>query len=101
MLISFPMNEVIRTDLHIYSDASEEVIAAVKYLKVSRTENEYEFDFVFGKSKLSLRHGHILPRLELCSVVLSSEIAIAVTRQLNNQVDATYFYFDSKVVLGY
>lgn len=47
MLISFPMNEVIRTDLHIYSDASEEVIAAVKYLKVSRTENEYEFDFLY------------------------------------------------------
>lgn len=96
MLTSFPMYGVIRTDLHIYSGASEQIVVAVAYLKVSRTENEFEC-----KSKLSLRHGHILPRLEFCSIVLASEIAIAVTRQLNSQIDATYFYFYSKVILGY
>lgn len=82
MLISFPMNEVIRTDLQIYSDASEQVVAAVAYLKVSRTENEYEFGFVFDKSKLSHRDGHTLPRLELCSVVLASESAMLHTSTL-------------------
>lgn len=101
MFTSIPFNEAIRTKLHVYSDTSEQAVAAVAYLKVFRTDDEYEFGFVFGKSKLSPRHGHTVPRLELCSAVLASKIATAVTRQLDSPVDATYFYSGSQVVLRY
>lgn len=62
MFTYIPFNEAIRTELHVYSDASEQAVAAAQYLKVFRTDDEYEFGFVFGKSKLSPRHGHTVPR---------------------------------------
>ncbi|XP_061191692.1 uncharacterized protein LOC133199903 [Saccostrea echinata] len=96
MFTSIPTSEATRTELHVYSDASEQAVAAVAYLKVFRTDDKHELGFVFGKSKLSPKHGHTIPRLELCSAVLSSEIATAVTRQQDVPVDATYFYSEAR-----
>ena len=76
-------------------------VAAVAYHKMFYTDNECELGFVLGKSKLSPKHGHTVPRLELCSAVLVTEIASAVKNHMDIPFHDTYFYSDSKVVLGY
>ena len=101
MYTSIPTDEMTKAELHVFSDASEKAVAAVAYIKMFRADEKCEFGFVFGKSKLSPKHGHTIPRLELCSAVLASEIATAVKSHLDIPIDATYFYSDSKVVLGY
>lgn len=64
-----------RKEIHIFSDASTEAIAAVAYLKVIDYCNETHVGFLFGKPKLAPRPEHTIPRLELCGTVLAVEIA--------------------------
>lgn len=74
MYTSIPTDEATGTELHVISDASEKPVAAVAYLKMFYADNECELGFVLGKSKLLPKHGHTVPRLELCSAVLATEI---------------------------
>ncbi|XP_078311581.1 uncharacterized protein LOC144618784 [Crassostrea virginica] len=60
--------------LHIFCDASEKAIAAVAYLHVVHEENRHHIGFVIGKTKVAPPHGHTIPRLELCSALLATEI---------------------------
>lgn len=87
--------------LHIFSDASEKAIAAVAYLRTVDANGKVNVGFVFGKTKIAPKHGHTIPRLELCAAVLAVEIAEFVSDQLNISSENMKFYTDSKVVLGY
>lgn len=90
-----------RKEIHIFSDASTEAIAAVAYLKVIDSCNETHVGFLFGKAKLAPRPEHTIPRLELCGTVLAVEIADFIQRELDIHMDDVQYYTDSKVVLGY
>ena len=54
-----------------------------------------------GKSKVLPKHGHTIPRLELCSAVMAAGLAEVVSEHLNVQVETMKFHSDSRVVLGY
>ncbi|XP_069830268.1 uncharacterized protein [Dendropsophus ebraccatus] len=90
-----------RKELHIFSDASTEAIAAVAYLKVKDSSNRTHIGFLFGKAKLAPKPEHTIPRLELCGTILAVEIADFILRELDILIDDIKFYTDSKVVLGY
>lgn len=68
------MQQVTKKELHIFAGASEEAIAVVTYLKVFDQKNVGQVGFVLGKAKVAPRHGHTIPRLELCAAVLTTEI---------------------------
>ncbi|XP_062581093.1 uncharacterized protein LOC134242906 [Saccostrea cucullata] len=87
-------------EVHIFSDASKEAVAAVAYLKVFHKEHA-ELGFLLGKAKVAPTHGHTIPRLELCASVLAVEMAEIIREQLQVSKDAFTFYTDSQVVLGY
>ncbi|XP_060083636.1 uncharacterized protein LOC132562879 [Ylistrum balloti] len=89
------------SELHVYSDASERAISAVAYLKSLDEDGQPRFSFVLGKSKIAPRHGHTIPRLELCAAVLAVEIAEVITQELSFPRERIFFHTDSKVVLGY
>ncbi|XP_033729157.1 uncharacterized protein LOC117318260 [Pecten maximus] len=89
------------TELHIYSDASEKAISAVAYLRSDNAIHQPRYDFVMGKSKVAPRHGHTIPRLELCAAVMAVEIAETLTEELPLPRECVSFHTDSKVVLGY
>lgn len=82
--------------IHVFCDDSEVAISAVAYV-----ENQGQYGFILGKSKLAPLHGHSIPRLELCGAVLAVEIAQSVSEQLEIPIEHFKFYCDSKVVLGY
>ncbi|VDI05042.1 Hypothetical predicted protein [Mytilus galloprovincialis] len=88
-------------ELHIFSDASEQAIASVAYLRTKDMDNNYHVGFVLGKAKVAPTHGHTIPRLELCAAVLAVQVSEIILDELDIQVNQTRFYTDSQVVLGY
>lgn len=90
-----------RRQLCIFLDASTKAFGAVAYLRVINESGNSHTGFVMGKAKLSPRPKHTVPRLELCAAVLALELADLISSELDMQIDATTFYMDSKVVLGY
>ncbi|XP_057696133.1 uncharacterized protein LOC130918451 [Corythoichthys intestinalis] len=94
-------SSAVRRELCVFSDASTKAIAAVAYLKVIDAAGDSHVGFVMGKAKLTPLPEQTILRLELCAAVLAVELADLISEELDLQLDATTFYTDSKVVLGY
>ena len=88
-------------EIHVFSDASEKIIASSAYLKLVDKSGISHTGFVFGKAKVVPNHAHTIPRLELCASVLAVEVADLVTRHLDLPLDCVHYYTDSRIVLGY
>ena len=101
MFVTTSLSLSVRNELHVFSDASEDAIAAVAYIRTVSPENDVDVGFVMGKAKVAPKHGHTIPRLELCAAVLATEIYEFIVDNLDTNIDSTEFYTDSKVVLGY
>jgi hypothetical protein len=93
--------DAVSKELHIYSDASEMVIASVAYLRTVNTMNNIRVGFILGKSKLAHANGHSIPRLELCAAVMSAQLYDTICEELYMRFDSVRFYTDSCVILGY
>lgn len=86
--------------VHIYSDASENAIAATAYIFDNADQNKQP-GFLMGKAKIAPKSGHTIPRLELCGAVLAVEIGSFISDQLDIPLSTIRFFTDSQVVLGY
>ena len=82
-------------------DASETAIAAVAYTHLTDSSGHQMLGFILGKAKLAPKHGHTIPRLELCAAVLATELYNTIHSELDIEFEAVKFFSDSKVVLGY
>ncbi|KAK3093009.1 hypothetical protein FSP39_009964 [Pinctada imbricata] len=100
MYCDLSVEESLRVEIHVFSDASRDAVAAVAFIKVFSGDRS-EVGFLLGKAKVAPAHGHTIPRLELCAAVLAVEIAEIAREQLCLQKDVFTFYTDSQVVLGY
>ncbi|XP_060078384.1 uncharacterized protein LOC132557875 [Ylistrum balloti] len=99
LTVSF--SKCVTRTLHIFSDASELAVAACAFLRGVNEDGEVFTGFVFGKSKVAPKHGHTIPRLELCAAVLATEIGEMLSEQLDIPLDHLRYYTDSRIVLGY
>ncbi|XP_070206312.1 uncharacterized protein [Littorina saxatilis] len=54
-----------------------------------------------GKAKVAPKSGNTIPRLELCSAVLATDLWQLISEQLDVVPKSVTFYTDSKVILGY
>lgn len=95
------LSEVSRCELHIYSDASEQAIAAAAYSIGYKDGCTESTRLVLGKAKVAPKSGHTIPRLELCAAVLAVEVYRAIHEHLELNFEEVRFFTDSKVVLGY
>ncbi|XP_056022109.1 uncharacterized protein LOC130054992 [Ostrea edulis] len=86
--------------LHVFSDASEEAVSAVTYLR-NKEDETVNTSFVMGKAKLAPTHGHTIPRLELRGALLATQVAQTVQDNLHVRVNKVQYYTDGRVVLGY
>ncbi|KAK3088641.1 hypothetical protein FSP39_021780 [Pinctada imbricata] len=100
MYSNMSVEKATRTEVHIFSDASKDAIAAVAFLK-TWNETNCETSFLMGKAKVAPTHGHTIPRLELCSAVLGVEIGEIIREQMRLPSECFWFYTDSQVALGY
>ncbi|XP_055997103.1 uncharacterized protein LOC130047012 [Ostrea edulis] len=102
MIVPTSVSTAHHVDVHVFSDASEQVIAAVAYLRVICESGDSSVGFLMDKSKFAPPKGHTIPRLELCGAVLATEVeAISTYLSTGISLDRFHYYTDSKVVLGY
>ncbi|XP_052783285.1 uncharacterized protein LOC128219515 [Mya arenaria] len=88
------------SSVHIFSDASEQAIAAVAYI-LTYEAGLAQIGFLMGKSKVAPISGHTIPRLELCAAVIAVKIAQTVAEHMEMLIETFTFHTDSRVVLGY
>ena len=82
-----------------FCDASEEAYSAVVYL-VSSNGREVRSGFVISKSRVAPSKGMSIPRMELCSAVLLTNLMAAAADMLKHiKIDGRSYYTDCMSVL--
>ena len=93
--------EVISSQLHYFSDASEVAYGAVAYLRLVNASGVVYCSFVIGKSRLSPLKPVTIPRLELSAAVLSTRLDRMILEEIEVAVDESVYWTDSTCVLRY
>ena len=89
-------------ELHVFGDSSQDVFAAVAFLRarVSRNERtETQLAFVFGKARVAPMKALTIPKLELQAALLAARLKDEVQQALTVPVERTFMWTDSTTVL--
>nr|CAI5862640.1 unnamed protein product [Callosobruchus analis] len=103
--ISFPRyifsRDILRCQLHAFSDASEAGYAACVYVRLELPNDVIKTSLVIGKSRVSPLKTLSLPRLELLGSALMSDLVNFVITTYSSliTIDEVFAYTDSQVVL--
>ena len=91
----------VKTEIHSFSDASDNGIGQISYVRMINQRNEVHVSFLMAKSRVPPIKPISIPRLELTAAVVS----VNVTRMLKSELDVDnvqcYYYTDSEIVIGY
>ncbi|XP_077866172.1 uncharacterized protein LOC144353754 [Saccoglossus kowalevskii] len=90
-----------KRECHVFSDASDIAIGAVAYLRSMNHENKVDVAFLLGKAKLNPTHAVSVPCLELCAVVLATQLVQVITTEMQDEIDTVIYHTDSTIVLDY
>ena len=93
--------QVIRAELHHFSDASVQGYGQCSYLRLEDEAHNVHCAFVMVKSRVAPLKPVTIPRLELTAAVCSVRISQQIHRELEYRIDEDFYWTDSKVVLGY
>ena len=89
------------TQLHGFSDASEEAYSAVVYLRVQNPDGSILISLVMSKSRVAPIKRQTIPRLELCGALLLLQILAHVKKVFSLPSSEVYAWTDCMVVLGW
>jgi hypothetical protein len=67
--------DLTKRTFHVFTDASEEAISAVDFLRAKDENGSYHHGFILGKGNVAQKSAVTIPRLELCAAVLGIEIS--------------------------
>ena len=87
-------------ELHVYSDASDQAIGFVIYMRVTQGER-VSVAFVTGKSKVVPQCATTIPRKELNAATEATQCSFHLQRELRIKPSQVSYYCDSNIVLGY
>ena len=91
----------VRQEIHSFSDASEEGIGYVTYIRSVNKLDEVYVAFVAANSKIAPKRPPSVPRLELCAALEAAVATRSISEELEIPLGNVSMYCDSKVVLGY
>ena len=94
-------SQVVTTEIHGFSDASELAYAAVVYLRISDASDHTQISLVMSKSKVAPIKRLTIPRLELCGAQLLAQLIHHVRRVLDVPLSHVYAWTDSTIVLNW
>ncbi|XP_068074145.1 uncharacterized protein [Danio rerio] len=94
-------NEIIETELHHFSDASNIGYGACSYLRFKNDKGKVHCSLVMAKARVAPTKVTSIPRLELAAAVLSAKISVMLKTELEMKIDREFFWTDSQVVLAY
>lgn len=86
------------SQLHVFVDASEEVYAAVVYLRDTYRSGQVRIRIVKASSKLATKKTLLESKLELNAALLKSRVAAATQSCLNYTIQQRFFWTDSSTV---
>lgn len=93
--------EIVRRELHIFSDASEAAFGAVGYLRQIDSAGGISCALVMSRTRVAPLKKLTIVRLELQGAVLATRLRESIESALSTSVDQTFYWTDSEVVLGY
>ena len=89
------------TQLHGFSDASEEAYAGVIYLRLVDSAGTVHTALVTSKTRVAPIKRLSIPRLELCGALLLTKLICHVKKVLNIPVTSVFAWTDSSIVLSW
>ncbi len=95
------MKETKSTQLHHFSDASQQGYGAVSYIRVEDVSGNVKCSFLMGKSRFAPIKPVTIPRLELSAAVVSTKLDKMSRNELSLPIDQSFFWTDSTCVLRY
>ncbi|XP_046558819.1 uncharacterized protein LOC124267876 [Haliotis rubra] len=93
--------EIVKCELHHFSDASLNGYGAVSYLRAINTDAEIHCSFLMGKARVPPIKESTIPRLELSAAVVSVKLNETLLQELNLNIISFTFWTDSTIVLHY
>ena len=92
---------IISTQLHGFSDASEDAYAGVVYIRGEDAHNNTHVALVMAKTKVSPLKQLTVPRLELCGAYLLAQLLHHIRSLYQIPVADVYAWTDSTIVLNW
>ena len=96
-----PDFHVTATQLHGFSDASEDAYGAVVYLRLTDARNKVHIALIASKTKVSPIRRLTIPRLELCGAHLLSKLLHHIRDVLCVPLQDVFGWTDSSIVLSW
>ena len=93
--------QIVSTQLHGFSDASESAYAGVVYLRMMDSDGQVHVSLVAAKSKVAPIKRLTIPRLELCGAHLLSKLLEHVRSTIGIPVEDLYAWTDSTIVVNW
>ena len=100
--VLFPPDVCIKTtQLHGFSDASENAYAAIVYFRLMDTSGNINISLVNSKMKVASIKRLTIPRLELCGAYLLSDVLSHMKEVFNIPMCNTFTWCDSTIVIDW
>ena len=98
----FPKDvEVVSTQLHGFSDASESAYAGVVYLRMIDSDGNVHISLVAAKTKVAPLKRLTIPRLELCGAHLLTKLLEHIRLTLKIPIEGVHAWTDSTIVINW
>ena len=91
----------VRVEIHSLSDASDNGIGQISYLRTINHSGEVHVSFLLAKSRVAPLKPISIPRLELTAAVVSVNVAAMLKSELDIENINCYYYTDSEIEIGY
>jgi transposase InsO family protein len=88
-------------ELHHFSDASQSAYGCCSYLRLVNAQGQIHTALVMSKVKVAPIRSITIPRLELQAAVLAVKVDVTLRKQLGLDLNPSYFWVDSEIVLKY
>ena len=91
-------SETVRSELHMFCDASEDGLGAVAYLRTTSSNGLHFCHILMGKCRVAPQKHLSIIRLELQGAVLGACLVAAVLKDLTHRPDDVICWTDSRVI---
>jgi len=91
----------VQTEIHSFSDASDNGIGQISYLRIVNHKGNVHVSYLLVKSRVAPLKSISIPHLEITARVISVNVASMLKSELDIEDTKCYYCSDSEIVMGY